>query len=72
MTDAEFYRDYETHLREILYGDEIILTRDGKDIVRLLPRIKTQALLRKAADESLKTYLREKTSENGTAFRRST
>ena len=59
MTAEEFHRNYEKHLQELMFGHEIILTRDGKDIVQLLPREKTLALLRASLAKSLKE-LREK------------
>lgn len=35
-TDSEFYRNYSDYLQKIMDGDEIIVTRDGREILRAL------------------------------------
>ena len=44
-TDEEFQKDFDNYLRAVLYGDEIVLTRDGREIARVLPHGKVLSTL---------------------------
>ena len=44
-TDEEFQKDFDNYLRAVMYGDEIVLTRDGREIARVLPHGKVLSLL---------------------------